>query len=355
LRYSIDKIFISKESKGDNLTAKIIEKLPGVEVEEVSNYKPVKEYALKNFEDPVGQGKKILYLARNRGVKIKSCPCTKNVVSCGYYIINLQAGCPIDCSYCILQSYLNNPFITVFTNLDDYMSDISLFLERHKENSIRVGTGELTDSLALDELTDLSTLLIDLFRNYSKAQLELKTKSDMIENLLNYHNPTQNIVIAWSLNPEGVIEKEERGAATLKERLLAAKICAEKGYRLAFHFDPIILFDGYQKAYGDLIDQVFGEVGKYEVLWWSLGGLRFDSSLKPTVLERFRNSSLLTGDFLLCRDNKYRYPDNERVEAFNLLSGLIKGRFPKVSVYLCMEEAGIWRRTEFNLNKACFF
>ena len=96
MKYGIEKIFVSQESKNDKLAIEMIERLPEVEVEEVKDYRSVKAYVLKNYEDPLGQGKKILYIARNKGLKIKKCPCTGGAVSCGYYVINMQSGCPID-------------------------------------------------------------------------------------------------------------------------------------------------------------------------------------------------------------------------------------------------------------------
>jgi spore photoproduct lyase len=42
------------------------------------------------------------------------------------------------------------------------------------------------------------------------------------------------------MNPQQVIDLDEHGTASLSERLLAARRCQNAGYRLGFHFDPIV-------------------------------------------------------------------------------------------------------------------
>lgn len=62
-----------------------------------------------------------------------------------------------------------------------------------------IGTGEFTDSLALDTLTRFSPLLVDYMRDKPRAVLELKSKSVVIENLQGLEHGGRTI-IAWSLN-----------------------------------------------------------------------------------------------------------------------------------------------------------
>ena len=138
---------------------------------------------------------------------------------CNYLVVELASNCPMDCSYCFLQDYLADaPLLTAYTNVDDALAEIDAVLRAHPERSFRIGTGELSDSLALDPITDLSRLLVPFFAARRNAVLELKTKTDCVEGLLEL-DPRGRVVVSWSVNAAAVIERDEPGTATLAERL----------------------------------------------------------------------------------------------------------------------------------------
>jgi len=64
----------------------------------------------------------------------------------------------MDCSYCILQWYLNNPMMVVYVNIDDLLAELDDFSQKNPNNFFRIGTGELTDSLTLEPITQCSAL-----------------------------------------------------------------------------------------------------------------------------------------------------------------------------------------------------
>ncbi len=45
--------------------------------------------------------------------------------------------------------------------------------------------------------------------------------------------------------------RDEHGTASLSERLLAARRCQDAGYRLGFHFDPIVEYPNWEDDYED--------------------------------------------------------------------------------------------------------
>jgi len=57
-----------------------------------------------------------------------------------------------------------------------FLPGIKAFREK-PERFWRIGTGEFTDSLAIDRLTRLSSVLVPFMANQTNAVLELKTKS----------------------------------------------------------------------------------------------------------------------------------------------------------------------------------
>ena len=84
-------------------------------------------------------------------------------------------GCPLECSYCILQNYINFPMLTLFVNLEKIPDEIDALQKRHPNRLLRIGTGELTDSLVLDPLMQWNEQLIR-FVSEKPVMLELKPR-----------------------------------------------------------------------------------------------------------------------------------------------------------------------------------
>ncbi len=288
-------------------------------------------------------GKRHLLLCRNRGAFFKPCPGTREYRCCDYQVLNIGMNCPMDCVYCILQAYLNNPWLSFFVNVDDLFAELDLALDNEPHRFFRIGTGEFTDSLALDNLTHLSPRLVTYMAQRDNAVLELKSKSVNIGNLKGLDHRGRTIV-AWSLNSAPIMAREEIRTATLEERLQAARQCAEWGYKLAFHFDPIILHEGWQEGYRQTIERLFAEVPAESIAWISMGALRYLPTLKQIAAERFPASRFFYQEFIDGLDGKRRYFRTQRVAMYRLIvDELRKYAAPRTCIYFCMENDTIWR------------
>lgn len=334
-------VYVAKAARDEPFTRELLEKIPGIPVEMVANEEVlVDRFALK--EDPAGAGKRSWFLTLQRGDFVKPCPCTPHYLGCRYYVINLDVNCPMDCSYCILQHYLSHPLITIHVNTDKLWRQLDEFLAANPR-PLRIGTGELGDSLALDPLTERSGPLIEYFRRHSEAVLELKTKTVNIGNVLNVE-PAENIVIAWSLNAPRIAALEELGAPPVAARLAAAGKVVEHGYRVAFHFDPIVRHPGWEKGYEGVIDDLLKKIPVERIAWISLGSLRFPAALKPVVEERFPESTIVFDEFIRGRDGKFRYFYPIRRELYTRLVDRIRdGGGERIPLYFCMEGKRLWR------------
>lgn len=292
-------------------------------------------------------GKKSLVLRRHRGGFLQHCPAgTTGMVCCNYLVVNFASNCPYDCSYCFLQDYLaDNARLTAFTNVDDGLDEIGRALAGHRDREFRIGTGELADSLALDRLTRLSRQLVPFFAERANAVLELKTKSDCVEDLLTL-DPRGRTVVSWSVNPVAVAA-EEYGTAPLDRRLAAAARVSRAGYRVGFHLDPIVEHDAWRAAYGEMLEQVFAAIEPDDVAWFSLGSLRMTPALQRAM--RGRDASrparlALAAELVPGGDGKLRVWQGLRVQMFNFLTERIRAWAPRAGLYLCMENASVWQR-----------
>ncbi len=338
--FQIDRIYLDEVAEKDWVAQVLLKKLSHVSVERVQDKRGLIKRPLC-AEDPIGTGKKNLLVTHFYGRRLKPCPGTSRHICCGYYVINSITNCPMDCSYCVLQGYLNNPFLTVYTNWEDLLQEIDHFLSSTERPFLRLGTGELSDSLALDSIFPLSAWLIPHFAKIDKGILELKTKSTQIDHLLSLAHRGKT-VISWSLNPGQVIETEECRTASLENRILAAKRCQEAGYLLGFHFDPLIDYPGWEKGYEEAVLSLFGQINPKRVAWISLGGFRYPPQLKAIAKHRFPDTGIFLGELFPGVDGKFRYLKEIRVEMYQKMLEWLRRVDPGLFVYLCMESQEVW-------------
>ncbi|MBD3306609.1 radical SAM protein [candidate division KSB3 bacterium] len=341
--YTPDIIYIDDSAYPYPYTWEIVERLPHVPVRRVRD-KAEALASVASAGQRIDIGKQIFFLTTQKGRFFKKCPGTKGLICCNYYVVNFATNCHLDCSYCILQGYYeNNPFLTFFVNVEDLLEELDQVFSADPHRQYRVGTGEFTDSLALEELTGFSQRIVPFFATYPNATLELKTKADTIEPLLDLNHQGRTSV-AWSVNTPAMIASEEPHTATLDERLDAARRCQDAGYRIGFHFDPLFFYPGWESAYHQVVERLFDAVAPGNISWISLGGFRYSPDLKPIIRRRFPDSTILCGEFVPCADGKMRYLKHLRLEMYASLLATIKRYGNQIPVYLCMESPQVWKQ-----------
>ena len=157
------------------MTRRILARLPGVPVEVIQDREALKTSG-RDRAAWLPEAKTTLLLAVQKGPFWRACPGTKDYICCGYQVLQVTLNCPMDCTYCVLQGYVNVPAITVFVNVEDLFDELETRWAEHPERVWRLGTGEFGDSLALDGLMGLNELLIPRFAGQRQAILEIKSK-----------------------------------------------------------------------------------------------------------------------------------------------------------------------------------
>jgi spore photoproduct lyase len=334
----ITAVFVEKEIAEHALTVDICARMD-VPVQVVDSLKEAYAYVFDG-KDPVARGKQTLILSRNKGAFIKGCPGTRAYNCCGYEILHTASFCTMDCSYCILQTYFHPPVMQYFVNHADMWQELEqVFLRNHIS---RVGTGEYTDSLIWEGFSDLTQRLVQRFSRQSRAILELKTKTRAVDALKGLdHN--RKTILAWSLNTEKVIRSEETNTTPLDTRLKTARRCADQGYPIAFHFDPIVVYEGCAADYRQVVRKLFSQVSPHNIVWISLGTFRYMPALKTIIQERFPGSDIVYNEFVPGLDGKMRYFKPLRMHICKKIVQWIREAAPDACVYFCMEDDEVWK------------
>lgn len=345
-RISPRVVYVERDAEGSPLAARFRNLFPESRFEVIESYKSLsaaKDCGAREFNRRL----ETFLLVKERYDFFKPCPCSNDVVSCGYHNANLGFGCPFECSYCFLQSYTNSPGIVFPVNLDEFFCAFDSYPQ-----AVRVGSGEMTDSLAFDHLTGFSPAIVEYFRHRPKSTFEFKTKSDNIAGLLSV-KAAGNVVVGWSVNPQTIIDREEPFTASLEKRIDAARQCAEAGYRTAFHFDPIFYYPGWEADYASVVSMIFDRVPRESISWISLGTLRMTARQKKMIENRFPVNTILDAELLTAPDGKIRYDAKVRRGIYRAMVGFLRGHLSeKTFVYLCMEPELMWRDVGLKLIKS---
>jgi spore photoproduct lyase len=339
---SIDHVYIDPVCKSDRVSQRMIQLFP-------QNKVSIQAITSRNKGDlspgEFNDSKKNLYLTRFKGQFFKRCPGAtqkRALTCCNYFVLNLGQQCNMNCSYCYLQSYLNFPMMTIYTNLDQALGELRETAERFPTAGYRVGTGEIIDSLSLDPLTLYSKELIRFFHSLPHWTLEFKTKSNYVSQFLDQPH-SGNVVVSWSVNPQNIVASEEHGTASLEQRLQAARQCSDRGFPVAFHIDPMIWHKGWKQNYAVLVDQITEEFGPEDIHAISVGTLRFQPQQKAMMRRRFGPESIVVqAEMHQSESGKMRYDAQLRAEMSQFVIRRLHQKNAKYKSFICMETPENW-------------
>lgn len=289
------------------------------------------------------RSKKEIFITNFKGQFFKRCPGSRpGLTCCNYFVLNLGQQCNMNCSYCYLQSFINSPVMKIYANLDQALRELREIGAHLGGQTLRVGTGEVVDSLSLDELTLYSRDLIAFFREYPKWKLEFKTKSSKVDQFLDVPH-AGNIIVSFSINPENIIQREELGTASLIARLEAARRAREKGFVLSFHIDPMIYHPEWRDSYAGLVREITSRFTPEDVPVMSVGALRFQPEQRHLMRERFGvNSLVVSAEMFPGRDGKWRYDQKLREEMLAYVVNEFRRHSREWRIFLCMEQPETW-------------
>ena len=334
MRFHPKLVLVCEDSLRDAATSEILSRLSGVETRTIRN----------PSDEDAAHSRETLILAHHNGKFLKPCQGGGAEMCCNYHVAGYAWNCHLDCSYCILQGYLTDPALIIATNIEDYMDEIGGMLRASPNRIFRIGTGELADSLALDAITHYTKLIVPFFAALPNGVLELKTKSIEIANLegLNHGGHT---VVSWSLNSRKIRASEEKRSASIDDRFAAAEQCAKWGYRLGFHFDPLVYYQGWEEDYSEVVRELFNRINPESIAWISLGALRFTPRLGEAMRLSHPESRLPYEEFVPGHHGKLRYFRPIREDIYRKMITWIRKEAPSVFVYLCMESRLVWERS----------
>lgn len=231
--------------------------------------------------------------------------------------IDLAQGCPAHCSYCYLAGSLKGPPITrAYANIEEILDSARNYLGQGTITSRQAARAHegttyeascYTDPLGIEPITGSLAAAIRWFGAWeADAQLRFTTKFADVSQLVGLDHKGRTRMRA-SVNPRGYA-RFEGGTSPVAERLRALRRMAEAGYPVGLTVAPIIAADGWEVAYGELIDLAGATLADLPNvdLTVELITHRYTAGSKAVLDSWYRGSSLdMTGDRRAVKRTKF--------------------------------------------------
>jgi len=262
-----------------------------------------------------------------------------------FYVLSHANGCAFrpQCEYCYLKSSLwHLRDQEAFSNLDRMFTEVRRWIARDGLESYVLNAGNLSDSLAFEEARPMVARLVDLFREAAagrKHTLLLVTKGGVRAcRALMKRPPCPNVIVSFSVNSPAVARQYERGAATVRDRLEAARRLRNAGWRVRIRIDP--MFVGYD--YGAIVRQVC-RLGPERV---TLGSLRAEPHLLRLVDHGLFSALVKPAG----KSGLARYPLAARLALYRPAIEGLAGTCP---IGLCEETHDVWDNLGLDAEAKC--
>jgi spore photoproduct lyase len=273
-----------------------------------------------------------------QGAIMGTCPvASEKTRCCNLKTLDAVQQCGFDCSYCSIQSFYHNSRVRFIRDLPRHLAGLDL----DRDTPMHIGTGQSSDSLMWGNRFGLLDNLTRFAENHPNVVLEMKSKSSRIDYFLT-HPPPFNMVFTWSLNTPAVITAEEKGTASLAQRINSARRLADAGIPVGFHFHPMVWYDGWEAGYRAIVSRLTDTFSPDEVVMVSIGTLTFIKPVIRRIRERMARTRILQMPMTDCA-GKLSYPFEIKKSLFSTLFQTFPDTWKSsVFFYMCMEDVHLW-------------
>ncbi len=232
----------------------------------------------------------------------------------------LVLNCIYDCDYCYLQGMFPSANVVMFVNHEDYLAQTALELEK---GPMYLAISYDTDLLAFENIIPYSKNWIDFTRNHPDLTIEIRTKSSNFRSIKQLE-PAENVILAWTLSPDEIIEKYEKKTPPLRSRLRALNDAIEAGWQVRICFDPMLKIPGWENYYSNMVEQVMNTIPYEKVRDFSIGVFRMNKEYLRRIRRHRTDTDILFQDFEVENGiSTYHSVDRRRMET------LIAGKLAK--------------------------
>ena len=317
-----DNVYIENEIKNLEKTKNVLKKIRYNNIIFCEKYTEIFNSKNQNFR--IQKINPNIILAKKYGKFALKTPSNFNIGFKENYYFSHMLNCVYDCKYCFLQGMFNSANFLVFVNYENFFEEIDNILRKKPNKKICFFSGYDCDSLALEKITNFLNSFLIFFEQRKNAFLEVRTKSTNIE-VFKKIKPIDNVVIAYSLNPEEIIQKYEQKTPTFKKRLKCMHLLQNLGWKIGIRFDPIFISQNNVKIYNRFLENIFLKINPNILHSVTIGQFRMPNNFFKKILKIRTNDSL---EFFELRNNKLN-----RTESYILFKKKLRNFVSNEKIY----------------------
>ena len=245
-----------------------------------------------------------------------------------FYYNSLILNCIYNCDYCYLQGMYPSANIVVFVNSGDFFAETQKRLEEHP---IYLCISYDTDLLAFENVISHCARWIEFAARQNGLVIEIRTKSSNYK-AISHLRPNANVILAWTLSPQEIIDRYEKGTPSLKSRLNAARSAIRDGWKVRLCFDPVIQVERWREKYMACVDEVSGLLPAEMIHDVSIGVFRMNSGYLSRIKKQRVDSDLLYYPFEK-QNGTISYPKHERDLMIQAIADHLLKYYPKEKIF----------------------
>ncbi len=312
-------IYIEDQAREYQLTQEICEIFPNAQKVYIKHYKNLfdKQIPYKH--------KKSLLLAKQTWNVLLPVPESYWYWSTSYFL-RTALNCLFDCEYCYLKWAFRTDIPAIFVNTDEMQTRVRQEIEENWHDDIWLYPSNWTDLLASEFMTHFHRDWIPFFETLQNIQVESRTKAISIDPLISMNAPKKT-EMAYSLNPQEIIDMYESWTPSLQKRIKAINILLKSWWKVWLRIMPLIpiwwWLNIYESFFNQLIDAIDIEDCSSIFFWWFL--------LTNSDFKKMKKKNPASDLRPMLKSNEWwllRVDSNERKEMYSLITQY----FPKAKI-----------------------
>ncbi len=327
----ISRIYIESGLREHPRARELLQRLATLPVTEVDHYGEVFNPRAQNFR--LQKKSPALIIAHKTRGRVLAAPEGYGLGGDYNYYFSHMLNCIYDCRYCFLQGMYQSAHQVLFVNFEDFASEIEATAARHAGSDVWFYSGYDCDSLANDPMTRFSEFFIPLFERLDNAWLELRTKSTQVRSMLK-REPLPRVVTAFSFSDRVSHDRLEHGVPPIEKRLAAMRRLLDAGWPVGLRFDPVVYHRDYQRAFTELLQQVFASIDAARLHSVSLGSFRLTRDHYRSVTRLSPEEPLFAQELALA-NGIISYPPEREREMIEFCESRLLQHIPAASYHPC--------------------
>ena len=285
-------IYIEEQARDYTFTSRILKNFPNSIQVGIDNYQEVFHRANQQFVIQKNHLNLILAV-KNDGLLYAGSSQCQDYASPNFYYTTPVLNCIYDCSYCFLQGKYSSANLVVFVNQDDFFTAVHRELPKRRdlEKPLFLALSYDTDLMATENRIPISRDWIEFARSEDDLLVEIRTKSSAFSTFANIP-ATDQVLLAWTLSPQEVIDKYERLTPSLEQRLTAVNKALAAGWQVRLCIDPIMPVDDWEQIYTSFVNLIFTILPPDKIFDINVGTFRMNATFYKRIKKLCPNSDL---------------------------------------------------------------